>query len=139
MAFLNIDAPGNVAHRRGVKLIQRTSGSELRKTAAQERRDRRAAKRAGPTAIVFFPWPIGDIHSETPDGAYAQGPNGEGRYQVVVVGPPKGEPDLYAAAVSKWVGLRLKVEKAEPLAPPDEMPNLVAERGFLSICLAPAE
>lgn len=150
----NIDMPGQRHNRRAVAEIQRRHGADDRKAAAQARRDRKAAKRAAPTAILFYPWPIDGVVVSDPEGAYAQGPNGVGEYQVVVVGTLKGTHEDYAAAVSKWTGLLLRVAETFPLDPPteagprrsggdhrpiEEVQAIYRERGpFLSIILAPA-
>lgn len=120
MAFTNIDAPGHAIDRRGVRAIQKAHGASDRKAAAQARRDARRAKRASPDAIVFYPWPVDGVVVEDREGAYAHGPNGEGQYQVVVIGALKGSHDEYCAAVSKWVGLKLRVLNTFPMDGPTE-------------------
>lgn len=155
MPFVNIDAPGNRHNRRAVNAIQRSPGKDARLAAAQARRDRRQAKRAhGPPTLLFYPWPVGGIMVEDHDGAYVQGPNGEGRYQVVVVGPLKGEVSTYCDAVSRWVGIKMQIKETAPLEPPtadqprcerstgkplEQLLAIYAARGpFLSIIMEPA-
>jgi len=138
----SIDGYGARRDRVAVAAIQRRDGAAERLAAAQARRDRKKAKRASRTAILFYPWPVGGVASDEPVGAYVQGPNAAGRYQVVVVGEPKGELALYAAAVSRWTGRDLMVDSAEPMLPPDnpteeQVANFA--RGFLSIVLCPAD
>ncbi len=142
MPFLNVDAPGRSVDRRGVRLVQKLAGSAERKAAAQVRRDARRAKRAGPTAVVLFKMPPGGVSMVTPDGAYAWGgnPEVEGRWQVVVVGEPKGPPEAYRAALAAWLRRDVRVASAEPLPLPEPAPGLVVdERAFLSIILEPNE
>lgn len=155
MPFVNIDAPGNRQARRAVNAIQRSPGKVERLAAAQARRDRRRAKRAhGETTILFYPWPVGGIMVEEYDGAYVQGPNAEGRYQVVVVGPLKGPVSAYCDAVSCWVGIKLQIKETAPMEGPnadaprsprstgkplEELLAIYAARGpFLSIIMGPA-
>lgn len=133
MPFVNIDARGQRRNRAAVSEIQKRHGADERKAAAEARRQRKAAKRASPGLISFFPWPVDGVCQRDPDGAYVQGPNGSGNYQVVVVGVPKGLPEVYCAAVSQWVGLGLKVFAAEPMLRPEPDDN--PERGFISIVL----
>lgn len=157
MPILNVDSPGKLFDRNGVRAMQRLHGADDRKDAAKAKRERKAARRAAPSAILFYPWPIDGVIVDDPEGAYAQGPNGAGEYQVVVIGALKGTYDDYAVAVSKWTGLRLRVEETFPLDPPtererqgnrrsggdrrqiEEVQAVYQERGpFLSIILAPA-
>jgi hypothetical protein len=145
MVFLNIDARGGKRDRVAVATIQKRHGAAERLAAAQERRNRKKAKRASATTVRFYPWPTGGARWDEPEGAYAQGPNGDGQYQVVVVGAPKGDPALYAAAMSQWVGSPLSVLKSAPMLAPaalddgkDEERKTGYARGFLSIILEPA-
>jgi len=138
----SIDGYGARRDRIAVADIQKRHGAAERLTAAQARRDRRKAKRASATAVLFYPWPTGGVASDEPVGAYVQGPNDAGRYQVVVVGEPKGDFDFYAAAVSSWTGKKLLVFFGEPMLPPDNPTEEQAAnfaRGFLSIVLCPAD
>jgi hypothetical protein len=127
MAFLNIDAPGNRHNRRAVAAIQRQHGADDRKAKAQARREARAFKRR---AIHFYPWPAGGVGARVQDGAYAQGPMVNGKYQIVVAGEPKGPEDDYAAALSAWLKITLRVESSRPLPIPSGI-----DRQFLSIVL----
>lgn len=134
--FNNVDAPGNRHNRRAVAKIQRLQGSKSRKDAAQERRDRRAAKRR----ILMFKMPEGGVSMTTPDGAYMWGgnPEVEGKYQVIVIGTPKGPPNQYRDALAAWTDKALRVVSAEPLPLPAPRPGLVIDdRAFLSIILEP--
>lgn len=137
MPFVNIDAPGNRHARRAVNAIQRSPGKDARLAAAQARRDRRQAKRArGETTILFYPWPVGGISGGDHDGAYVQGPNANGQYQIVVVGPLKGAVDAYRDGVARWTGKELRIFAEQPLARP--VPDNNPERTYLSIGLEPA-
>ncbi len=154
MGFHNIDAPGNAVNRRGVRAIQRAHDSSERQSAAQARRNAKRAKRASASAILFYPWPVDGVMVEDREGAYAQGPNGDGQYQVVIIGALKGSHDDYCAAVSKWVGLKLRVletsflkgptdesrqgHRRDPGLPIAQLQELYRTRGpFLSIILEP--
>lgn len=152
MGFHNIDAPGGKRDRIAVAEIQKRDGAAERLAAAKAKRNakkaRRAARHLHPTSdtILFYPWPVGGVGTQDRDGAYANGPNGDGMYQVVVIDQltdlPKHTPEVYCAAVSAWVGLPLRVRDTFPLKGPDndlEALDRWRARRFESIILEPAD
>lgn len=144
--FVNIDRPGMKRQRRAVTAIQHLQGSADRKAAAQAKRDRKKAKRAGgDSVIVFSLFPKGGAASDDPDGAYVQGGVGfdGGRYQIVVVGPLKATVQDYCRALSAWLQKPMRLVSCETLLPPDDAEGRqrYEQRGglFLSIILEPGE
>lgn len=138
MVFVNVDAPGNKVNRRGVRTLQKLHAAADRKAAAQAKRDRRRAKRAGgPNVIVFHKMRPGGLSKRDPDGAYVWGgaANTEGRYQIAVAGPLKASVDEYVAALARWVGKPMRLADERPLERP--VPDETPERSFHSIVVEP--
>lgn len=138
MGFNNIDAPGHAHDRKVVNTIQRSAGKETRLTAAQARRDRRRAKRAGgPGVIVLHKMLPGGLSKNDPDGAYVWGggTNDEGRYQIAVAGPLKCSIDDYVAALARWIGKPMRLADERPLERPE--PDDTPDRSFHSIVVEP--
>lgn len=119
--------------------MQEAAGSTERKAAAQAKRDRRRAKRAGgPSVIVLSRYPNGTVSKLSPDGAYIWdgGLKGRGFWQLIVVGHLKGSVDDYRAAAAAWLKKPLVIRSAKSMGPASEADaELVASRGFLDIIL----
>lgn len=139
-----IDGFGQARNRRGVRMVQRAQGSQIRMAAAEIRRNTRRAKLAhGPDVIVLSPFPKGGITIGAPDGAYVQGGGGfeRGRYQIVVVGRLRGSADDYREALSAWLKKPVQTISFEVLDGPDD-PSLREtwlSRGFTSMILEPGD
>lgn len=139
MAFVNIDAPGNRANRRGVNAIQRSHGKEGRLLAAQQRRDRRAARRAGgPNVVLLYPMPSDGLSQSLHDGAYVRegGEDTGGQYQIAIAGPLVAPVEAYCAALSRWMGKPFRVILDEPMLRPKN--DIHPGRPYTNIILEPA-
>lgn len=134
----NIDAAGNRHNRRAVTAIQKRHGADERKAAAQAKRDRRRAKRAGgPSVIVFHKMGRGGLSQNDPDGAYVWGgaENTEGRYQIAVAGPLKAPVSSYVEALAAWQGKPMRLFDERPMERP--VPDEKPDRAYHSIVVEP--
>lgn len=129
MPFNNIDSPGNRRDRRAVAALQRANGAADRKAAAQEKRQRKAARefeRMLDRTIVFFATPEGGVRTYDPDGAYLSKGFGamEGKYQIIVAGKMKATAAHYVKAISTFVKSPVKLvsnELMEVVIPADQL------------------